>query len=449
MISINQKYGTEEEQNMLEIEIIDDYIDTYDITVEENENFFGNNILVHNCTEIDLPTRPLRSMDDGATIKTVAYPLEKTTEYQDYKRKNKDLLFRDQEMDISTARSQNDGIYRIVDDLRELPGDNWVMDQVLVEDHEAANIALCILSAINWGNIRSPEDFEKPCRMAVRGLDALIDHQDYPVLAAKIATIGRRPLGIGIINFAYWLVKNNTSYQEPDLELIDQYMEAWSYYLIKASVEIAKEKGACPKNWDTKYSRGILPIDTYKKSVDELVPHTERMPWDELRSDLKKYGIRNSTLMAIMPAETSAQISNSTNGIEPPRGLVSVKQSKHGVMKQVVPGISRYKNKYDLLWDHKSPMGYLKIVSVMQKYIDQGISVNTSYNPQNYEDEKISMNDMILYLLTSYKYGAKQLYYFNTYDGQGEIDISKESSYSDPLPTSEIENDELCEACAI
>ena len=311
---------------------------------------------------------------------------------------------------------------------------------------EEGEIALCTLSAINWGNIKSPEDFKKPCELAVRGLDALLSYQNYPLIAAELATNNRRPLGVGIINFAYWLAKNDTNYSDPNLELVDEWAEAWSYYLVKASNDLAKEIGPCPKSDETKYGHGVVPIDTRKKEVDELVSHKERMPWASLREDLKEYGIRNSTLMALMPAETSAQISNSTNGIEPPRSLVSVKQSKHGVLKQVVPGIHKLKSKYELLWDQKSPEGYLKIMAVLQKYIDQGISVNTSYNPVHFEDEKIPMSVMLQHLIMFYKYGGKQLYYFNTFDGQGELDIN--ALNDEPLEPGLID-DEDCEGCTI
>ena len=316
---------------------------------------------------------------------------------------------------------------------------------------DEGEIALCTLSAINWGNIKSVDEFEKPCELAVRGLDALLDYQNYPVKAAESATMNRRPLGVGIINLAYWLAKNDITYQNPNLSLVDEYAEAWSFYLIKASVELAKEKGACLKSEDTKYAKGITPNMTYKKDLDELVDHEERLPWDSLRSDLQIHGIRNSTLMALMPAETSAQISNATNGIEPPRSFVSIKQSKDGVLKQVVPGIHKLRNKYDLLWDQKSPQGYLKICAVLQKYIDQGISVNTSYNPTFFEDEKIPMSLMIQHLLMFYKYGGKQLYYFNTNDGQGEIDINKmnnENKNREDFETQE-EYDEYCESCVL
>ncbi len=312
---------------------------------------------------------------------------------------------------------------------------------------EEGEISLCTLSAINWGNIKTPADFERVCALAVRGLDELLDYQNYPVLAAQLSTMKRRPLGVGIINFAFWLAKNNLTYQHIDAEglaLVDEWTEAWSYYLIKASADLAIEKGNIEGVCETKYGQGITPNQTYKQEVDELVPHVERMDWDSLRQQLKETGIRNSTLMALMPAETSAQISNSTNGIEPPRAFVSVKQSKHGVLKQVVPGYPRLKNKYDLLWSQHSPEGYLKIMAILQKYIDQGISVNTSYNPEFYEDEKIPMSTMLQHLIMFYKYGGKQLYYFNTYDGQGEIDFKDDP----PLAISDIDDDD-CDSCVI
>jgi len=316
-------------------------------------------------------------------------------------------------------------------------------------------ISLCTLSAINWGNIKSPGDFERVCRLAVRGLDELLDYQKYPVLAAELSTAKRRPLGIGIINFAFWLAKNDLNYQDIDkdgLELVDEWAEAWSYYLIKASADLAIDKGNIDGIYETKYGDGITPNQTYKQELDELVPHKERQDWEGLREQLKATGIRNSTLMALMPAETSAQISNSTNGIEPPRAFVSVKQSKHGVLKQVVPGYPRLKNKYDLLWSQRSPEGYLKIMAVLQKYIDQGISVNTSYNPEFYEEEKIPMSVMLQHLVMFYKYGGKQLYYFNTYDGQGEIDFDKKNAEQmlgrDEFNTDE-EYDDYCESCVI
>jgi ribonucleoside-diphosphate reductase alpha chain len=290
---------------------------------------------------------------------------------------------------------------------------------------EAGRIALCTLSAINWGLIKSPADFEKPCTLAIRGLDALLSHQNYPVIAAELHTKEFRPLGVGIINLAYFLAKNDLKYDDGALPMVDEYAEAWSYHLIKASADLAQEQGPCGRNHHTKYSKGILPIDTYKRDVDQLVAPQERMPWSELRQQLKVSGIRNSTVMAGMPAETSAQIANATNGIEPPRGFISIKQSKDGILRQVVPEFRRLKNKYDLLWDQKDPKGYLKVVAVLQKYMDQSISANTSYNPEHYENGTLGMKDMINDILFAYKMGLKTLYYFNTYDGQGELDVDE------------------------
>lgn len=339
----------------------------------------------------------------------------------------------------------NNWLYEIVSDNEDIL-DDYVYLNAEVEDLDGAAISLCTLSAVNWGKIKDPSDFEKPCTIAVRALDELLDYQDYPVKAAQISTMNRRPLGVGIINLAYWLAKNDLTYQyidEAGLAKLHEYAEAWSYYLIKASIDLAKEKGACPKSNETKYSKGLMPIDTYKPDVDDLVKPVYSMPWERLKQDAVQFGIRNSTLMALMPSETSAQISNSTNGIEPPRSLISVKQSKDGVLKQVVPEIRRLKNKYDLLWDQKSPLGYLKICAVLQKFIDQCISVNTSYNPRYYEDEQIPMSEMLQHLLLHYKWGGKTLYYYNTADGAGEIDVK--------LPELAIgETDtENCDSCTI
>jgi len=310
---------------------------------------------------------------------------------------------------------------------------------------ENGEISLCTLAAINWGKIKDPNDFERPCTLVVRALDELLSYQDYPVLAARNSTMARRPLGVGIINLAYWLARNDLSYQHigsEGLKKIHEYAEAWSYYLIKASIDLAAEVGAPSKSNETKYSQGIMPIDTYKREVDELVNPDYKLDWNLLRERAKQYGIRNSTLMALMPAETSAQISNSTNGIEPARSLVSVKQSKDGVLKQVVPEVRRLKRKYDLLWDQVSPEGYIKIASVLQKFIDQGISVNTSYNPKFYPEEQIPMSTMLQHLLMFYKYGGKQLYYFNTNDQAGEIDVHQELALG-------ATDDEDCESCKI
>lgn len=315
-------------------------------------------------------------------------------------------------------------------------------------------ISLCTLSAINWGNFESPEQMEETCDLAIRSLDALLDYQEYPVIHADRSTKAYRPLGVGIINLAYFLAKRGLKYDDEALSTINEWTEAWSYYLIKSSVQLAKEKGACEKFENLKYAKGILPIDTYKRSIDELVGTELKMDWESLRSDILKYGIRNATTMALMPAETSAQISNSTNGIEPPRNLVSIKTSKDGVLRQVVPEIGKLKNKYTLLWEQSSNDGYIKICGVMQKYIDQSISANTSYNPIKYENNKLSMELLIGDILKAYKYGLKNLYYMNVNDGSGEIDIDsltenkKEKGIVVILPPSD-EDDEDCDTCKI
>lgn len=310
---------------------------------------------------------------------------------------------------------------------------------------DSGEIALCTLAAVNWGKIDKPEDFAEPCELIVRALNELLDFQDYPVAAAKRATLARRPLGVGIINLAYWLAKNDLNYQDIDdegLNKVHEFAEAWSYYLIKASVDLAMSNPA-PLYDDTKYGRGIFPIDTYKKDVDDLVKPIYNMNWDQLRNNMLNYGIKNSTLMALMPAETSAQISNATNGIEPPRALVSIKQSKNNLSAQVVPEYKKLKNKYDLLWDQKSPLGYLKICAVLQKFIDQSISVNTSYNPEHYEDNSIPMSVLLEDILFAYKYGLKTLYYNNTNDSAGEQEGLTDLSVSDT------EIQEECDSCVI
>ena len=311
------------------------------------------------------------------------------------------------------------------------------------------SIGLCTLSAINWGKIDSPEDFKKPCDLVIRGLDALLDYQNYPVHAAEKHTRWYRPLGVGITNLAYWLAKNNLSYEgnKETYEMVDEYAEAWSYYLIRASVDLAKEKGACERSKDyTKYGKGICPIDTYNKNVDKIVNRKLSMDWENLKDDLLQYGIRNSVVTAQMPCETSSTILNSTNGIEPPRGFISRKQSKSGKFPQVVPGYPRLKNKYQLLWDIKSPEGYLNICAILQKYIDQAMSVNTSYNPTHYPNNEIPMSLLMKHLLQFYKNGGKNLYYNNTLDDAKEEDVE-----SPVLETEEVSTESGCEggACTL
>ncbi|MFB2829144.1 class 1a ribonucleoside-diphosphate reductase subunit alpha [Aeromonas jandaei] len=285
-------------------------------------------------------------------------------------------------------------------------------------DDENGEIALCTLSAFNLGAIDKLEDLEEMADLAVRALDALLDYQDYPIAAAKRGSMGRRTLGIGVINYAYYLAKNGARYSDGSgLALTHRTFEAIQYYLLKASVQLAREFGPCPLFGETTYAQGILPIDTYKKDLDALCNEPLHLDWESLREEIKTVGLRNSTLTALMPSETSSQISNATNGIEPPRGLVSVKASKDGILKQVVPEYDRLKDQYELLWKQPSVDGYLQLVGIMQKFVDQAISANTNYDPARFEGNKVPMKQLLKDLLTAYKYGLKTLYYHNTRDG--------------------------------
>ncbi|WP_100657267.1 class 1a ribonucleoside-diphosphate reductase subunit alpha [Alteromonas flava] len=286
---------------------------------------------------------------------------------------------------------------------------------------EEGEIALCTLSAFNLGAIQSLDEFDELADLAVRALDCLLDYQDYPVPAARNATEGRRTLGIGVINFAYYLAKNGVKYSDHSANgLVHRTFEAMQYYLLKASNNLAKEKGACPKFNETTYSQGLMPVDTYRKELDAICDEPLHYDWDALRDDIVKYGLRNSTLSALMPSETSSQISNATNGIEPPRGHISIKSSKDGVLKQVVPEYERLKDQYELLWDIPSNDGYLQLVGIMQKFIDQTISANTNYDPSKYDGGKVPMKLLLKDLLTTYKLGVKTLYYHNTRDGASD-----------------------------
>ncbi|MEZ7278760.1 class 1a ribonucleoside-diphosphate reductase subunit alpha [Pseudoalteromonas sp. 68 DY56-GL68] len=286
---------------------------------------------------------------------------------------------------------------------------------------EEGEIALCTLSAFNLGAIESLDELEELAELAVRALDNLLDFQDYPVPAAKNATMGRRTLGIGVINFAYYLAKNGKRYSDGSANaLTHKTFEAIQYYLMKASNELAKERGACPKFNETTYSQGIMPTDTYKRDLDQFCEEPLHLDWDSLRASIKEHGMRNSTLSALMPSETSSQISNATNGIEPPRGHISVKASKDGILKQVVPDYENLKDNYELLWDIPSNDGYLQLVGIMQKFVDQTISANTNYDPSKYEGGKVPMKVLLKDLLTAYKLGVKTLYYHNTRDGASD-----------------------------
>ena len=324
-------------------------------------------------------------------------------------------------------------------------------------DDPEGEIALCILSAINLGMIRDKNDLEDLCDLSVRALEEIIDYQEYPVEAAKKSTLARRSLGIGYIGLAHYLAKNKVKYSDKQAwKLVDEITEAFQYYLLKASNTLAKERGACEYFEKTKYSDGILPIDSYKKDVDDIVKRKLSYDWTSLRNDIKSIGLRHSTLSAQMPSESSSVVSNATNGVEPPRDFLSIKKSKKGTLKQIVPDYNRLKNFYTLLWDMQGNEGYINTISVMQKYFDQAISGNWSYNPEQYTDGEVPVSVMANDLLTTYKLGWKTSYYQNTYDAKQDVEepVHPVGWHDDVKETNEIKipNDmpeEECEACTI
>ena len=363
---------------MLKIEYLEEEIPVYDITVEGTHNFFANDILVHNCQEITLPTYPIQHIDGEGEI------------------------------------------------------------------------ALCILSAINVGKVKSDEELEELCDLSVRGLDELIDYQKYPVEAAERATKARRSLGIGFIGLAHYLAKLGFNYDSQEAwNAVHGLSESFQYYLLKASNQLAKEKGYCEYFGRTKYADGVLPIDTYKKDVDEISSIPYQHDWEALRTSILEHGLRHSTLSAQMPSESSSVVSNATNGIEPPRDYLSVKKSKKGPLKQIVPQYQTLKNNYTLLWDMPSNRGYIHIVAVMQKFFDQAISGNWSYNPENYPDNEVPTSVMANDFLTTYKYGWKTSYYQNTYDIKTDEVVEEKPKLQDLLSElSSVEEGE-CESCAV
>ena len=322
---------------------------------------------------------------------------------------------------------------------------------------------MCILSAVNVGALKELDDLEAICDLSVRALDQIIDYQGYPVKAAEISTRARRSLGVGYIGLAHYLAKNKVKYSDPEAwKLTHQLSEAFQFYLLKASMLLAKERGKCDYFDRTKYADGILPIDTYKKDIDKIIDVELQYDWEWLRTNISKHGLRHSTLSAQMPSESSSVVSNATNGIEPPRALLSTKKSKKGPLKQVVPQYQQLKNYYTLLWDMPNNDGYINIVSVMQKFFDQAISGNWSYNPTQYENNEVPMSVMLKDLLSTYKLGWKTSYYQNTYDFKGEEETVQPQGVEDTVQHTELngqksrdefgsdeEYEEYCDACAI
>jgi len=328
-------------------------------------------------------------------------------------------------------------------------------------DDSGGEIALCILSAINVGKLRNIEEMEELCDLSVRGLEELIDYQDYPVTAAERSTKNRRSLGVGFIGLAHYLAKQGYKYNDNKaLEEVHKITEAFQYYLLKSSNQVAKEKGACNGFSHTKYSDGILPIDTYKKDVDEICSQELVHDWESLRSSILEHGLRHSTLSAQMPSESSSVVSNATNGIEPPRDYLSIKKSKKGPLKQIVPSYGSLKNNYTLLWDMPGNTGYINIVAVMQKFFDQAISGNWSYNPEHYPDAEVPVSIMAQDLLTTYKLGWKTSYYQNTHDQKSDEEPAHPIGWHDNVEEGGSKLDSLlcelenanegeCESCAI
>ena len=388
------------------------------------------------CQEITLPTKPIVRIDAGRfspVFSTFRSLLDQIGSY------NIPVINK-----LVRTLPVIDKVFHSFDDL--------LLQQIAGEKEDMGEIALCILSAINIGKIRHLEEMEELCDLAVRGLDELIDFQKYPIAAAEIATKNRRSLGIGFIGLAHYLAKHHVSYEDANaLPIVHELTEHFQYYLIKSTVNLAKEKGACGYSDRTKYSQGILPIDTYKKDVDGLVEHELTLDWERLREDCKKYGVRNSTLSAQMPSESSSVVCNATNGIEPPRGYISIKKSKKGPLTQIVPSYQTLKNYYTLLWDMKSNEGYINIVAVMQKFFDQAISGNWSYNPKNYPDGEVPVSVMVKDWLNTYKYGWKTSYYQNTYDtsSDGVEEEKKEPTMEDLLAQLEGADDDDCDSCKI
>ena len=313
---------------------------------------------------------------------------------------------------------------------------------------DQGEIALCILSAVNVGGLNDLGELESICDLAVRALEQIIDYQDYPVKAAEVSTKKRRSLGIGYIGLAHYLAKHGVKYSDPKAwDLVDRLSEAFQYHLLRASCNIAMEKGKCEGFDRTKYADGQLPIDHYKKDVDKIVPHKQRMAWESLRKDIAKHGLRHSTLSAQMPSESSSVVSNETNGIEPPRALLSIKKSKKGPLKQIAPGFPKLKNDYTLLWDMPSNEGYINVVAMMQKYFDQAISGNWSYNPTHFDNNEVPLSVMAQDMLTAYKLGWKTSYYQNTYDFKGDDEDIQPAGLSAVIDTDDGEDVELPENC--
>jgi len=403
---------------MIKIERLNNKTKVFDINVEKNHNFYANDVLVHNCQEIDLPQSPIYNINDGLFYKRLIKVKKSNLNIFNSLLTNGSIII-DPAKSISDIKFKNEigDYFQYVEniDLNDNEYEYINADFEWVWGDKQSEISLCVLGAINLGSIKNLDELEEICEYTVRMLDYVIEIQDYPVEAAR-KMLKRRSLGVGVTNFAYWLAKNGLDYTSRSYSEIDRLFEHFQYYLLKASNKLAKEYGACEYFNRTKYSLGLLPIDHYSKSVDDLVKRDLECDWEGLRKDIEKWGLRNSVVSAQMPTESSSVVNSSTNGIEAPRKLISVKKSKSGSpLPVVVPEMSKLKNKYSFSWGFTNN-DMNGVVSIIQKYFDQGISVNHYYDKKKYSDGNIPLSEVAKDILTFYKYGGKQIYYANSKD---------------------------------
>jgi ribonucleoside-diphosphate reductase alpha chain len=318
-----------------------------------------------------------------------------------------------------------------------------------IED-EAGRIALCTLGSVNWGAFKSPQEMRKACRVLVRSLSNLLSYQDFLSVQSKLANLDFEPLGVGITNLAYWHAKRNFRYGEPEaLAEVKRWMEHQAYYLTETSVELAQEKGACKLSQQTYYGKGVFPWERRAEGVNELTDFSPSMDWESLREKLLKYGIRNATLMAVAPVESSSVVLNSTNGIEMPMELISVKESKAGSFVQVVPEYKRLKNRYQMMWDQKDCIEYLKTSAVLAVYIDQSLSTNTFYNPAYFAEGKVPGTLIAKNLMLAYKWGLKTIYYSLISKIGSKVALNATDNIIPFQKQELIEDDEDCLACKL
>jgi ribonucleoside-diphosphate reductase alpha chain len=435
---------------MIKIERLNNKTKVFDINVEKNHNFYANDVLVHNCQEIDLPQSPIYNINDGLFYKRLIKVKKSNLNVFNSLLTNGSIII-DPSKSISDIKFKNEigDYFQYVENIDENDNEHEYInaDFEWVWGDKQSEISLCVLGAVNLGSIKNLDELEEICEYTVRMLDYVIEIQDYPVEAAR-KMLKRRSLGVGVTNFAYWLAKNGLDYTSKSYGEIDRLFEHFQYYLLKASNKLAKEYGPCEYFNRTKYSLGLLPIDHYSKSVDDLVKRDLECDWEGLRKDIEKWGLRNSVVSAQMPTESSSVVNSSTNGIEAPRKLISVKKSKSGSpLPVVVPEISRLKNKYSFSWGFtNSDMN--GVVSIIQKYFDQGISVNHYYDKKKYSDGNIPLSEVAKDILTFYKYGGKQIYYANSKDYKS--DKLEDMITTEKIEVLETSGDNDCgDACTI